>query len=460
LKRTLSAFSVFVFVGLGLVSCSSYNAPSRGGTRSGIKFRAFVSNPVHPSQSGGGFPALDILDASKDALSFYTVSLGTSEPDAGMMVESPKRDRTLVFSPSNNGLAVVDNAQESVALTMNLPGATESMLVWTDNTTAFIAVPNVPIAGQASPGGVGRINISSGAITATLGVPGAHFVVPSPDGSKILVISDGANAVTLLDPNLITTGSPLTPVSGTFDKPVGVVFSADGSKAYVLNSGPERGGIAASVSVVDMTQTHPNVTSTISVPAATTALLSGNVLYVAGTPPMSGVDCQATLCGVLTLISGGAVQSSVPITDGYHDRIALGTNAQLFVGSRNCTAVIGSGSTPSRGCLSVLVVGGVCQAGSVGPGCIPPNVTPCGGAGAAPVLCTVGTGDVTAIEPIPGRDVVYVCQGGRLVIYNTATDVPPALNPQSQQPQPLVPQTNPQQPDVVGQAVDVKVVDF
>src|SRR5439155_27168116 len=140
----------------------------------------------------------------------------------------------------------------SVAMTMTLPGSTESMFVWTDNTTAFVAVPSVPIPGQASPGGVGRINISSGAITATMGIPGARFLVPSPDGSKILVISDSANTVTLLDPNLITTGNPLTPVSGSFDKPVGAVFSADGSKAYVLNSGPERGGIAASVSVVDV----------------------------------------------------------------------------------------------------------------------------------------------------------------------------------------------------------------
>jgi len=76
------------------------------------------------------------------------------------------------------------------------------------------------------------------------------------------------------------------------------------------------------------------------------------------------------------------------------------------------------------------------------------------------VLCTGALGDVTAIEPIPRRDAVYVCQGGKLVIYNTATDAPPALSPQSQQAQPLIPQTTPPQPNVVGQAVDVKVVDF
>jgi hypothetical protein len=430
LKRTLSAFSVFVFLGLGLVSCSSYKAPSGGGTRSGIKFRAFVSNPVHPSQSGGGFPALDIMDASKDLLSFYTVSLSSAEPDAGIMVESPKRDRTLLFSPSNNGLAVVDNAQESVALTVNLPGATESMFVWTDNTTAFVAVPSVPIPGQASPGGVGRINISSGAVTATIGIPGAHFLVPSPDGSKILVISDSANTVTLLDPNLITTGSPLTPVSGTFDKPVGAVFSADGSRAYVLNSGPERGGIAASVLVVDMNISPPAAGIPIPIPGgATASLLQGTSLYIAGTPNAPNNDCTgvtpataSTSCGQLTVLDTVTLAAStpVPITDGYHDHMQIGANGQLFIGSRNCTNINISGGEV-RGCLSIVN-----------------NST-------AGIVAPPANGNVTAIEPIPNRNVVYVCEGGALQIYDTTTGKL---------------QTNPEQPNVVGQAIDVKVVDF
>ena len=430
MKRTLSALSVFVFLGLGLVSCSRYKAPQTGGTRSGLKFRAFVSNPTQPARTGGGFPGLNIMDASKDALSFYTVSLSTSEPDAGMMVESPKRDRTLVFSPSNNGLAIVSNAQESVALTMTLPGATESMFVWTDNTTAFIAVPSVPIAGQASPGGVGGVNISSGAITATLGIPGARFLVPSPDGSKILVISDSANAVTLLDPSLITTGNPLTPISGTFDKPVGAVFSADGSKAYVLNCGPECGGIAASVAVVDMNTSAIQGTA-ISVPGgATVALLQGTSLFVAGTPSAPANDCSgvtpataATSCGRLTVVDTVALTPATPVTisDGYHDQMQMGANSQLFVGSRNCTNINISGGEV-RGCLSIL------NTGTGGGVTAPPD-----------------NGNVTAIEPIPNRNVVYVCEGGALRIYDTTTDKL---------------QTTPEQPNVVGQAIDVKVVDF
>src|SRR5262249_40744233 len=202
LIKTLRVFSVFACLGLGLVSCSSYNSGSRGNTRSGLKFRAFVSNPINPVQSGGGIPVLNIMDASKDALSFFTVSLFGSVPDVGMMVESPKRDRTVVLSPSNSALAIVNNSLESIERNMTLPGATDSFFVWTDNTTAFVAVPSAPVTGQTSLGAVERVDISSGAITATIAIPGAHSLVSSPDGSKILVISDSTNEVTVLDPNL------------------------------------------------------------------------------------------------------------------------------------------------------------------------------------------------------------------------------------------------------------------
>jgi len=428
LKRTLSAFSVFALISLGL-SCSSYKTPQGGGTHSGIKFRAFVSNPVHPSQSGGGTPALDIVDASKDLLSFYAVSLGGSEPDAGMMAESPKRDRTLVFSPSNNGLAVVANAQETVGLTLTLPGATESMFVWTDNTTAFVAVPSIAIKPQTPPGAVGRINISSGATTATIGIPGAHFLVPSPDGSKILVISDNANTVTVLDPNLITSGSPLTPVTGAFDKPVGAVFSADGTKAYVLNCGPECGGVAASISLVDMNTSSVPAPPTPIPGGATIALLQGTSLFVAGTPSAPLNDCAgatpataATSCGRLTVVDTSSLTpgTPVPITDGYHNHMQMGANGQLFIGAHNCANIKIAGGE-ERGCLSIANT-------ATGAIIAPPD-----------------NGDVTAIEPIPNRNVVYVCEGGALRIYDTTTD---AL------------QTNPEQPNVVGQAIDVKVVDF
>ena len=53
-------------------------------------------------------------------------------------------------------------------------------------------------------------------------------------------------------------------------------------------------------------------------------------------------------------------------------------------------------------------------------------------------------GDANGIAHIPGRKVVYVCQGGVFQIFDTTTDQ-------------LLVQTR--QTDIVGQSTDVKVVD-
>ncbi len=140
-------------------------------------------------------------------------------------------------------------------------------------------------------------------------------------------------------------------------------------------------------------------------------------MYLAGTP-LPAVSCTAqqvqTTCGELTtfdLASMQVVGSPVSITDGYHNRIALGANGRLFIGARTCSQAL---------CLSIYNT----QTGAV---VIPP-----------------ATGDVTGIEPIAKRTVVYVIQNNSLGIYDTATD----------KLQPL------QITNLIGQFVDVKVVDF
>ncbi len=433
MKRTLRGLSVLILIWPALVSCG-YKGSSQ--SHSGLKLRAFVSNPLHPLSSGGGTPVLEIVDASKDVLSGFLVSLSGSVSDAGMMALSPKKDRTLVFSPTNNSLVVVDNATESASGAVSLPGATESFFVWTDDTTAFVAVPTATVSGQPA-GVVGRINTSSSPITATVPVPGAHYLVPSPTGNQVLVISDTANAVQVLFPSLIDTGTALTAVTGSFDRPVWAAFSSDGSTAYVLNCGQECGGSGATASVakIDMTQSSPAVTNTLSIPGgATVGLLQGSTLYVAGTPIAPQNDCagsgkttSATSCGRLSVIDASSltITSTAPlvIADGRHDRMEMGSQGQLFIGSRNCTNINVSGTTPEvRGCLTLVNTSTLSNA----------NIT------VAP-----RNGDVTGIEPIPNRSVVYVCEGGKLTIYDTTTD------------QPQTTQVN-----IVGQAVDVKVPDF
>lgn len=435
MKRTLSSFFVLIVLCAGLISCGG-SSNQAALTSSGLTFRAFISNPVNPSANGGGFPGLDIMDATQDILSPFQVSLSGQTAGAGMMVETPKRDKTVVLSitGNSNALGIVDNSTESVSSAITLPGPTESLFVWIDNTTLFAAIPSDPVSGQL-PGAVVQVSLAGSAITATIPVAGARYIVPSPTGNQILVLSDTANTVTVLSPALISTGGGLTPVatnppSTFFDRPVSAVFSADGSTAYVMNCGPECGGTGSTASIAIVDMATATVTSVVPVPGgATTGLLSGGNLYVAGTPPATGADCQANLCGVLSVFPGANVTASpstLAITDGYHDNLVMAQNNQLFIAARNCTDVIAAGSTLGRGCLSVMNTGG------------------------GTIYTAAQNGDVTGIQPISGRTVVYVCEGGVFTIYDTALD----LGDHRQ----LTPQIT--QVTIVGQAVDVKQVDF
>lgn len=436
MKRTLSSFFVFILLATGLVSCGGSSKPP---TASGLTYRAFVSNPLNPTFGGTVFPGLNIVDATKDVLSAFDVDLSGTTSSAGFMVGSPKRDRTVVFSPTSdvsqsNTLAIVDNAKENASGTVTLPGPTESMFVASDDTTLFAAVPTAPVTGQAA-GAVLAINMSSNSVTATIPIAGAHFVVPTPTGNEILALSDTANTVTVIAPSLVSTGNPLTPVTGPFDKPVWAIFSSDGSTAYVLNCGQQCGGTAAGIAVVDMTQTPPAVTSTVPVAAATYGILIGGNLYVAGTPVASGANCQTDLCGVLTVFPGAdltAAPVTVAIADGYQNRMVQGPNNQLFIGSRNCTNVIATSTTPGRGCLSVV------------------------NTAANTAYTAPQNGDVTGIQPIDGRPVVYVCEGGALQIYDTNFDLDAGHQLQVQPTR----SDGSGQVGITGQAIDVILADF
>ncbi|HKW17916.1 MAG TPA: hypothetical protein VJO35_10440 [Terriglobales bacterium] len=440
MKRTLSSFFVFILLATGLVSCGGKSTTR---TNSGLTYRIFVSNPLNPTPLGTIFPGLNIVDATKDVLSAFDVDLSGTTTNAGMMVESPKRDRTVVFSPTSdvtqsNTLAMVDNAKETASGSVTLPGPTESMFVWSDNTTLFAAVPRAAVTGQPA-GAVLQIDIVKNSISATIPIPGAHFLVPNANGSAILAISDTANAVTVIAPSLISTGNPLTPVSTspglTFDRPVWAVFSPDGSTAYVMNCGAQCGGTAASIAVVNMAATPPAVTSVVPVAGATYGILSGGNLYVAGTPDSSGTDCQANLCGVLTIFPGAdltAVPATLAITDGYHNHMVLAPHGQLFIGSRICTDVLATSSTPARGCLSVV------------------------NTAVNTVYTAPQNGDVTGIKPIDGRSVVYVCENGALQIYDTELDLGSGHQLQVQPTR----SDGTGQVTITGQAIDVVVADF
>jgi hypothetical protein len=403
LKRAINLGLCTAAIAL-LLSCgTNISSPSSGSTTSGIKKRAFISDNFQNQ--------IDIVNAANDTInstltttaSGTTTTVFTNTISAGIrpaqMVLTKDKTLTLVFDQGSNTISAIVNATETNGGQVPLPDFTESFVVAPDSATVYVAVPNAPITGQTS-GAVEVLNATTVTLTNTIPVPRARRVVLSHNGNKLLVFADDTDQMWVVD----TAAKTATAVAG-FDRPVAGVFSSDDSKAYILNCGPECGGTAAKVTVLDMASNTPG--ASVAVSAATVGLLdsSGN-LYVAGTAAGGG------RLDVVNSSSLTVSKSGVAISDGTHTLMAMGSNGKLFVGSRTC-------STAIQGCLSIFDT----AAGSA-------------------VTSAAGGGDVTGIEPVSSRNVVYVIEGGELIIYDTTTSKP---------------QTT--QIDIVGKALDVRVVD-
>jgi hypothetical protein len=429
-----AALFFVVISDLGFVSCgysSSYYKPP-----SGLSTRVMVSQDVTSNVSFGG---LFIVNAQNDTLARTSeVSAGNTP---GLMALSPTRSTLLVFDPSTNSVQVINARTESNTGQIRLAGPTSSMVIPATTGTGYAAVPTASSNLFTTPGAVEVLNLSTGS-TFPIGVPNAQTIVSNQTGAQLLVFSPKSSptisdSIYLLSPLLavgpidqgcddVSASSACKIIPG-FDQPVFAIVN--GSTAYILNCGPECGGTQASVAVFDLASM--TITNTIPVNAATMAFLSGSTLYVVGTPP--GTACltgtAATTCGTLDVVDLGSMTdtnfaSPILITDGYHDRMDMSLNGQLFIGSHNCTE-IGNVNNPQgevRGCLSIF---DTTKAGNT-TAVIPPD-----------------NGDVTGLQSFSTRKVEYVVEGGILRIYDTTKDV-----------------LQFKQITLVGQIIDVKAVDF
>ena len=393
-----------------LAGCGGNPPVPTGPVASGVQSRVFVSNAGFSSPNLPA-SALQIVNFKTDKLLSNQVFLA-GNPQA--MVLSANRATTLVFDAGTNQLSIVNNQQETQGGIVNLPAPTESMVILPDSVTAYVASPTAPVQGA-----VFVVNFTSLAISAQVAVPNARRLVLSHNGQKLLVFSDGSNNVTVIN----TSDNSVTTVlgGGVLDQPVNAVFNSDDSVAYILSCGPECGGTAANVT--PLTMSSQTLGAPLAVPGgATVGLLNGSTLYVAG-------SCVAACPGAtppfgrLSVINTASmtISASVPISDGYHDRIEMTGNNKLYIGARNAAFSNGSSSTCSnatQGCLSMFNISG--------------NTA----------VISAPQGVVTGLAAIAGRNAVYVCAGGELIIYDTTTDAPQAT-----------------QIDIVGQAYDVKQID-
>jgi hypothetical protein len=395
LRRGLSvaaaAASILLLVGTQ-AGCGggSSNTPT-----SGLNEQAFVAIQVSSTP-------MVVVDASKDQLSSTTVSLGGSSPalmipGPTMTVSSNPHPTTLVFNAGDNGISVVDDITDAVITTINsidcrttgsgceitLPAPTESIAVSSDAKFIYAAISTSSQVVVADLTGTTQVVVKAipatpGNCTATANcLPEARRIVLSHNNAKLLVFNEQLNQFEIIN----TADSSVQTITVTgLDHPVYGVFSADDSKAYILNCGAECGGTQASVSLFDMTSL--TVTQSVNVDAASIGISDSTNLYVAGSNPATPGAGSLTVLP-LSSLSG---PKQIKIGDGFHQVISV-FQGKVIVGARTCTT----------GCLSL--------------------VDPAGGT----AIVDANKGDVTAISGITPRTVFYDAEGGELRIYDVST---------------------------------------
>ena len=404
MKKSALLSAALMAAGFSLVSCNS--GPRISLPPSKLTTRVFATQSVSSPTSGAG---VFVIDADNDTLAHASeIGAGTSP---GLMTVSPERTTVLVFDSSTNTVQVINSKTETLTGSVQLAGPTTSMVALTTGF-GYAAVPTAVLNGFP-PGAIEVMNLTGGGLTASISVPNVQTVVASPDGTQLLVFSSDSDAVTIVSPLSLNTGTPLTTLVPGFDRPVNAVFGSDGT-AYILNCGPECGSASASASVQILNfGTTPTAGASVAVDGATIGLVSGSTLYVAGMPTASagnpspnnlctGQTTAAPTCGRLDIVDLGSmtVTGSAVITDGYHDRMDMSGNNQLFIGSHTCSTV-GDVNNPQgevRGCLSIF------------------NTT------TAAVVIPPDNGDVTGLQGFTSRFVEYVAQGGNLRVYDTTKD--------------------------------------
>ena len=194
-----------------------------------------------------------------------------------------------------------------------------------------------------------------------------------------------------------------------FDRPTKAVFSPDGTTAFVLNCGPECGGVQASVSFLPVAGiiiqsgapvppgAPTNVTATVPVPGGTTdAIANGSLLYLAG----QQLQPDGFFAGFLSILDTNAKQvtGAYSISDGTHLKMLFGDDNTLWIGSQLCTQGerYHQGATTDLGCLTMFNT----SSNSV-------------------TMIDSYKGDATGIAAVTSLHKVYTAEGGQVYIYNT-----------------------------------------
>jgi DNA-binding beta-propeller fold protein YncE len=385
LSQIWIALLALAFAGCGSSTQSTQPKPT------GLKKRVLLSN-----QSSS---TINLIDAQRDT--FTTKNLGATSPTKLVTAGGI----TVAMDSAGSVITIIDNATEAVTFAAPIGDQPFDIAISPDGKKAWAAMRNF--------GFVQAVDTTSGVAFQVLRIANARRLVMSPKGTKMLVFPDPQSQV---PPNTstffvvdTTTGSFQTITDAAhLDQPFTAVFGASDTQAFILNCGAECGGTAASVVSVDFTNPAPVFAPAAPIPVAgaTVGLMNGTTLYVAGTSPTLpvGLTCPISSCGELTVINTGTLTAGTPvaITNGDHEKMAF-TNNRLYVGASGCTVDPGTAANTVRGCLSIFNTGS--------------------SAVTFPQESSFRQNfDVTGLQPISGRSIIYVVQGAELDFFDTTTD--------------------------------------
>lgn len=468
-RSTVFSCLLLAIATLGLTSCKiyyklpQYNFAGRPTPPSQLVQRVLVGVTANGNQ---GF--LEILDGLRDirgnlqdTIQTFSIS-GYSSGYPSQIFNFPEQTRGFVYSNSDGTLAAVNYSTEASAGTgASFPARSTAVAVSADFARFFSA--------EESAGFLTVVDQST-ATSYALNLPNVFQVVINQGDTAAIAMVRNSNAlyrVVKLNTNQFTTAvianatigaidcQPLVipvycvvPIPGSFDRPSGAYFSLDGTSAYVFNSGPELGGVAASVSVIPQAAlvntniptappTVSPVTANIPVPGGVTASVSdGTTLYLAGqSQKVVGANGQFTgvanpnglFGGYLSTMSlaTNKITGAYAISDGHHSQLLFADNNTLWIGSQQCANGIrqnrfAQGDTSQAAnynCLTRFDLGALTA-----------SIVPAVNQGATPVVVPYPNtnqdqfyyGDLTGMCWIQGYNKIYSAYGGQIHAFNTA----------------------------------------
>ena len=458
-KRSLGISAIAALaIATALAGCgSTYYFAGRQLPPSGLTHRVLIA-VQNPSALAKG--ALEIVDAYYDIRSGYNgtpasfaiAGYGGSLPIS--IQNMPEEQRGAVYGSGDGSFTIVNYQGEKTSGSISgLNGLSSSIFVTRSNQYVIAASQQahlLTVINQAAGSSVG------------LSLPGVYRVSVNPGGSAALAFVQNSDYAYF--PVQLTTqqgiaysGGPSTwpkaaedcepqnaptwclfqvespdaiDATGTyygqplkFDRPVKAVWSADGSMAYVLNCGPECGGVASSYSVLPVapliftvgensgllpcnsgdTSCKSAAMTTVAIPGgASNALVDSSTMYVVGQKPQA-VNGLTLFGGHLTVVNlaNNTATSSVAISDGQPGSISRMVEADdntLWIGMSGCTNGVryATDSTTGYGCLTMYNTS-------------TQSVT----------LLEPYLGDATGIAAVTGLHKIYTAEGGQVYIYST-----------------------------------------